>query len=138
MLTTSRSGKLTDGLSGAATTSTTAGLYTVLLKVRVVSVAGAGVEVGFGIVVRALIFVLDKKTDGSSKSDAMLSARLKLDEILFVPLARGFSDACGCWGNGSYRGSKITLSRTAAAELHLDFSGAKFEALRTDLSRRVG
>ena len=76
MLTSPRSGKLTDGLSGAAPTPTTAGLYTILLKVGVVSVTGARVEVGFGVVVRALIFVLDEKTYGSSESDAMLSARL--------------------------------------------------------------
>jgi hypothetical protein len=92
VLTTSRSGKLTDGLSGAAPTPTTAGLYAVLLKVRIVSVAGARVEVGFGVVVRALIFVLDEKPYGSSESDTMLSARLKLDEIFLVPLDRRVSD----------------------------------------------
>jgi len=47
------------------------------------------VEVGFGIVVRALVLVLDKQADWSSKGDSMLDTRLKLDEIFFVTLEGG-------------------------------------------------
>lgn len=53
----------TDGFAGTATSSTAAGLEAILLQVGIIGVTGAGVEVGFGVVMRPLVLVLHEETD---------------------------------------------------------------------------
>ena len=61
----------TDCFTGATSPTTAACFDAVLLKVGIVSVARAWVQICFGIVVRALILILDKQTDGSAEGDAV-------------------------------------------------------------------
>lgn len=76
----------TDSLASTAATATATGLDAVLLEVGIIGMARPRVEVGLGIVVRALIFVLDKETNGCAQGDAMFDTRLDVDEILLVSL----------------------------------------------------
>jgi hypothetical protein len=49
---------------------------------------GTRVQVGLGVVVWPLVFVLDVEPDGGAKGDALLDAGLDLDQVGFVSLAR--------------------------------------------------
>lgn len=69
----------TDGLTRAAASAAATGLDAVLLEVRVVGVTGARIQVRFGVIVRALVLVLDEEGDGRAERNAMFNARLKLD-----------------------------------------------------------
>lgn len=44
------------------------------------------VEIRLGVIVRTLVLVLDKKTDGRAQGHTMLNTRLEVDKIFFVPL----------------------------------------------------
>lgn len=48
--------------------------------------ARAGVEVSLGVVVRALVFVLDSEADGGAERHTELGARLDADGVRFVSL----------------------------------------------------
>jgi hypothetical protein len=61
----------TDCFTGTTSPTSAACFDTVLLKVGIVSMARAWVQICFGIVVRALVLILDKQTDGSAEGDAM-------------------------------------------------------------------
>lgn len=49
--------------------------------------AGAGVQVGLGVVPGALVLILDKKTNGGTESYALLDAGLELNKIFLVALS---------------------------------------------------
>lgn len=83
----------TDSLAGTATSSSTARLDTILFKVGPVGVAGARIEIGLRVVPRALVFVLDKKTNRGAESDAVLDARLKLNKIFLITLSKKIARA---------------------------------------------
>ena len=59
----------TDCFTGTTSPTTAACFDAVLLKVGIVGVAWTWVQICLGIVVRALILILDKQTDGSAESD---------------------------------------------------------------------
>ena len=80
-----------DGLSSAAPSASAAGLDAVLLEVGPVGVAGARIEIGLRVVPGALVFILDKKTNRSAESDAVLDARLKLNKIFLIALSKMIS-----------------------------------------------
>lgn len=48
--------------------------------------ARTGIEVGFRVVMWAVILVLYEETNGCAESDTMLDARLDMDEVLLIPL----------------------------------------------------
>lgn len=50
--------------------------------------AGAGVQVGLGVVPGALVLILDKKTNGGTESYALLDAGLELNKIFLVALSK--------------------------------------------------
>ena len=85
------SSNTTDSLAGTATSSSAACLDTILLKVGPVGVAGARIEIGLRVVPGALVFILDKKTNRSAESDAVLDARLKLNKIFLIALSKMIS-----------------------------------------------
>lgn len=47
---------------------------------------GTRVEIRLGVVVRALVLVLDEKADGRAKGDTILNTGLNLDEVRLVAL----------------------------------------------------
>ena len=61
----------TDCFAGATSPTTAACFDTVLLKIGIIGVARAWVQICFGIVVRALILILDKQTNGSTEGDTV-------------------------------------------------------------------
>ena len=61
----------TDCFTGTTSSTTAACFDAVLLKVGIVGVARAWVQICFGIIVRALILILDKQADGSAEGDAV-------------------------------------------------------------------
>jgi hypothetical protein len=52
-------------------------------------VGGAGIEVRFGVVVRALVLVFDEEGDGGAEGDAVLGSRLEVDCVFFIALCMG-------------------------------------------------
>ena len=81
-------GDAADGLAGGAAAAAAAGLDAVLFEVGPVGVAGARIEIGLRVVPGALVFILDKKTNRSAESDAVLDARLKLNKIFLIALSK--------------------------------------------------
>lgn len=57
---------LTNSLTGTGTATTAGGLEAVLEEVGPVGVRGARVEIGFRVVVRALVLVGDGQSDGGA------------------------------------------------------------------------
>jgi len=96
---------LTDGLTGTAAATTTAGLDAVLLEVGEVGMAGTRVQVHCAatVVLGPLILIADHDSNWSAQCNAELCARLDLDAILLI--------ARGCQG---------ALAGTAAGHLGLD------------------
>lgn len=82
-------GALTDGLARAAAAATAARLDAVLLEIGPVCVAGAGVEVRLGVVLRPLVLVADEQADGRPEGDTVLDAGLEMHEVLFISLEKG-------------------------------------------------
>lgn len=78
----------TDRLTSTAPATPAASLDTVFLQVSVIGVTWPRVEVGLGVVMRALILVLYKKADGCSKGDAVLDPGLQMNEIFLVALLK--------------------------------------------------
>jgi hypothetical protein len=72
-----------DGLPGGGASAARGSLDAILLKVGVVGMRGTGVQVGLGVVVWPLVFVLDVEPDGGAKGDALLDAGLDLDQVGF-------------------------------------------------------
>lgn len=52
-------------------------------KVGVVGVGRLGVKVSFGVVMRLLVFVVDKKVDRSIKSNVVFGIRLNVNSVEF-------------------------------------------------------
>lgn len=50
---------------------------------------GTRVEIGLGVIVGTLVFVLDEQCNGCSEGHAMLQARLEVDKVLFRSLEKG-------------------------------------------------
>jgi hypothetical protein len=117
--------RLTDGFTGTGSSATAAGLYTILLKIGIVSVTGPRIEIGFGVIVRPLILVLDEKGNRSSKSDSMLETRLKMDKVLLVSLRGTNCISRPSWSRGckSYGSCEVALAWPSTAELELDVLG---------------
>ena len=61
----------TDCFTGTTSPTTAACFDTVLLKIGIVGVARAWVQICLGVVVGALILILDKKADGSAEGGTM-------------------------------------------------------------------
>ena len=61
----------TDCFTSTASPTAAACFDAILLKVGIVGVARAWVQICFGIIVRALILILDKQADGSAEGDAV-------------------------------------------------------------------
>lgn len=76
----------TNGLAGTAASTTAAGLDAILLEVGVVGVTRPGVEISLGIIMRALILVLDEESNRRAQCHAVLNTRLEVNEILLVTL----------------------------------------------------
>jgi len=76
----------TDSFSSTATASSTAGLDTVFLQVRVIGVTRPGIEICFGVVLGSLIFVFHKECNGRSERHAVFEAGLKVNQVFFVTL----------------------------------------------------
>ena len=91
-------GVLTDSFAGTASTASAACLYTVLLEICVIGVAGTRVQVGFGIVMRSLILVLNEQSNRGSEGNAMLSPGLDLNKVLLVSLANEAIQSSGATG----------------------------------------
>ena len=76
----------TDGFTGTASPTTAARFDTVLLKVGIVGVARAWVQICLGVVVRALILILYKQSDGGAESDTKFCSGLEMNKVFFVTL----------------------------------------------------
>lgn len=100
---------LTNSFAGTASTTSTACLYTVLLEVCVIGVAGTRVQVSFGIVMRSLILVLNEQSNRGSEGNAMLGPGLDLDEVLLVSLANKPTQSSGTTGSGEQRTGVVRL-----------------------------
>lgn len=58
----------------------------IFLQVGVIGVTRPRVKIGLGVIVRALVLVLDKQTDRRAQCHPALRPRLEMHEILFIPL----------------------------------------------------
>jgi hypothetical protein len=130
-------GDAADGLAGGGAAAAGGGLDAVLLEVGVVRVRGARVEVRLGVVVRALVLVVDEEADGRAEGDAVLDAGLDVDEILFVTLPSPvceweWSRVGECWV--AYGSGQVALAGAATAELGLDVGLGEDKALVRDMA----
>ena len=133
----------TDGLPRTAPSTAAARLEPVFEEVGPVGVARARVVVRLGVVVRALVLVLDHEADGRAERDAGLDARLDLDGVGLVALrARGRAwsavgpSACGS-RKGTHRSRECALAGAAAGHLRLDVDVREGHALRARRRGRV-
>ena len=109
----------TDCFTGTTSSTAAACFDAVLLKVGIVGVARTWVHICLGIVVRALILILDKQTDGGAESETVFCARLEMNKVFLITLLEillergkkieGWTDWCG----------QVALTRAATAELRL-------------------
>ena len=88
--------------------------------------AGAGVEVGLGVVLWSLVLVADEESDGRAECDTMLYARLEVHEVLLVSLAAQRIGVVRSKGAGlrecghAHRSGQVALSGSPSAQLDLD------------------
>lgn len=91
--------------------------------------AGPGIQVCLGVIVRSLVLVFDEQSDGRAQRHAVFDPGLDADEVFLVALSIGYLCDPRTAGEVTYWTGQIALPGSSPAQLHLDVSIAQREAL---------